>query len=107
MHGPQVSLPFGDLKSKAKGDMFGRRKSGKAFLDRDLVLTPIERNNELKGSVGRRKADDLYVFQSCLTAGGEHIILGDLLLSFRVDDPKPSRTLHLLRHLADLSQGVG
>jgi len=63
----------------------------------DARSTTLDGNYKLQRGVCRREGDDLYIFQPGFAAGGEDVILGDLLLAFRVDDPQCCRAFQALR----------
>src|ERR1700682_493485 len=67
-------------------------------------LAPPDRNHKFQSGMRRREADDLYTFQTSFATGSEHIVFGNLLLSFGVHDPQSCRAVQTLRQLVDLRQ---
>jgi hypothetical protein len=78
---PMVALRSERSEAKCKiGRLRGRKGIGSSAFR--------QRHHEFQRGVSRGKTDDLDVFETRLAACQQYIVLGDLFLTFRVDDPE-------------------
>src|SRR5260370_12224030 len=72
-------------------------KLAKLCRARISLLTTGQWDDEFQGSVRWRKSDDFHVLQAHFAADGEHVVFGDVLLAFRINDPEGGCTLQRFR----------